>query len=95
MLCVTRNADIGFDEEKFEDNDTDFRNRMSKLLKKRSRLSIVRLEINGNIGEDFLKLLKSRIKVEDHQIYFDCTPLDMKYVYELEQSLPKEAVNPI
>lgn len=95
ILCVTRNADIGFDEEKFEDNDDDFRNRMSKLLKKRSSLSIVRLEIHGEIGGDFLKLLKNRIDVGDHQIYFDRAPLDMKYVYALERALPQDVAGPL
>lgn len=95
VICVTRNADIGYDEEKFEDNDDDFRNRMSKLLKKRSHLSIVRLEINGEIGPELLKLLKNRIAVDDHQIYFDQAPLDMKYVYALCSAMPRELVKPL
>ncbi|MCI8526200.1 MAG: polyphosphate kinase 1 [Oscillospiraceae bacterium] len=95
VLCVTRNADIGYDEEKFDDDDADFRNRMSKLLKKRSHLSIVRLEISGEAGGDFLKLLKRRIDVDDHQIYFDEAPLRMKYVFALERALPEELARPL
>lgn len=91
VLCVTRNADISFDEEKFEDIDTDdFRSQMSKLLKKRSRLSIIRLELDRKISDDFLKLLKKRIRVEDYQIYTSHAPLNMKYVFELEEHLPKD-----
>src|SRR5699024_6126605 len=66
VLCVTRNADISFHEEKFEDNDDDFRSRMSKLLKTRANLAVVRLELSRKINGDFLKLLKTRIQVEDH-----------------------------
>ncbi len=33
ILCVTRNADISFDEEKFEDNEEDSRRQMSRLPK--------------------------------------------------------------
>ena len=95
VICVTRNADIGYDEEKFDDNDGDIRNRMSKLLKKRSLLAIVRLEIHGEAGGEFLKLLKRRIDVGEHQIYFAQSPLDMKYVYDLERALPEELVKPI
>lgn len=95
VICVTRNADIGYDEEKFDDNDGDIRNRMSKLLKKRSHLAIVRLEVGGVIEGDFLKLLKRRVEVADHQIYFDLAPLDMKYVYALERALPEDLVKPI
>ena len=95
VICVTRNADISYDEEKFDDADTDFRNRMSKLLKKRSHLAIVRLEIGGEADGDFLKLLKRRINVQDHQIYTDRAPLDMKYVYALERALPADKVTPL
>ncbi len=95
VISVTRNADIGFDEEKFDDNDGDFRNRMSKLLKKRSHLAIVRLEINGTAEGDFLKMLKRRINVHDHQIYFDQAPLNMKYVYGLIKALPETTVQPL
>lgn len=88
ILCVTRNADLSFDEEKFEDRDEDFRNRMSKLLKKRANLSVVRLELSRKPGGEFLKLLKNRVGVENHQITVDPAPLEMKYVYELVRLLP-------
>lgn len=32
-ICATRNADIQFDDDKFEDEESDFRNRVSTLLK--------------------------------------------------------------
>ena len=95
VLCVTRNADISFDEEKFEDNDDDFRSRMSKLLKKRANLAVVRLELSRKINGDFLKLLKTRIQVEDHQIYIDQSPLDMKYVYGFIRTLPPDMADPL
>ena len=91
VLCVTRNADISFDEEKFEDiNTDDFRSQMSKLLKKRSRLSIIRLELDRKISDDFIKLLKKRIRVEDYQIYISYAPLNMKYVFKLEENLSED-----
>ena len=34
LISVTRNADISFDEEKFEDTEEDFRKQVLKLLKK-------------------------------------------------------------
>ena len=83
LICITRNADINFNDEKFEDHEVDFRQRMSKLLKKRARLCVVRLEINGHIGQDFLSELKKRTEVTDQQVYFDDTPLVMQYVYDL------------
>lgn len=91
-ICVTRNADIGYDEEKFDDNDGDFRNRMSKLLKKRAHLSIVRLELQDSVDDDLLKLLKRRVDIGDHQIYRGSAPLSMKYVFELPRILPEALV---
>lgn len=89
-LCVTRNADLSFEEDKFEDSEEDFRLHVSKLLKKRSRMSVVRLELDRRIGGDFLKLLKKRIVVEDQQIYVSRSPLNMSYVFPLISQLPKD-----
>lgn len=95
ILCATRNADLSFDKElPAEEGDfasgEDLRSSMSKLLKKRASLSVVRLELSKKIGGEFLKLLKNRVRVESRQVYFDQTPLDMRYVYDLIQSLPVE-----
>ena len=88
IISVTRNADISFDDDKFDDREEDFRTHMMKLLKKRNHLSVVRLEINQKISETFLNTLSSLIHVEKRQIYFDPCPLNMKYVYQLESMLP-------
>ena len=45
VIAVTRNADISLDEEKFDEENPDFLNYMSKLLRKRDRLAPVRLEV--------------------------------------------------
>lgn len=95
ILSVTRNADIRFDDEKFEDGDVDYRNRVSKLLKKRSNLSIVRLELSRHISDEFLALLKQRIRVNDTQVYFDSAPLDMHYVYTLCARIDSKVAAPL
>ena len=104
ILCATRNADLSFDGE-LRDSESyasggeeaaeDLRSSMSKLLKKRASLSVVRLELSDRIGGEFLKLLKNRVRVESRQIYFDASPLDMKYVYDLVRSLPEELSAPL
>ena len=90
IISVTRNADVSFDSEKFEDTETDFRSYVKKLLKKRSTLAIVRLEIGQSISDVFVKELLKMIQVEKHQIYVDKTPLNMKYVFELESKLSEK-----
>ena len=88
VLCVTRSADLSLDTELLEGED--IRSRMSKLLKKRASQSVVRLELSGKMSGEFMKRLKSRIRVESRQIYVDRSPLRMKYVFELIRTLPAE-----
>lgn len=44
---MTRNADLCYDDDKFDEDNPDFRNHMSKLLKLRARLAPIRLEMQG------------------------------------------------
>ena len=89
VICVTRNADINFDDEKFDDNDEDFRVHMKKMLKKRDHLGIVRLELSADISENFLSELTSVVRVRTHRIFTDPCPLNMQYVFALIGALPK------
>ena len=89
VLCVTRNADISFDEEKFEDNEEDFRRQFRKLLRKRSHLAVMRLELGQPISDAFQEMLSGLIRVETHQIFIDKCPLNMRYVFRLVSQLPK------
>ncbi|MGI6072259.1 MAG: polyphosphate kinase 1 [Lachnospiraceae bacterium] len=90
VLSVTRNADISFDDEKFEDNETDFRLHMKKLLKQRDRLAVVRLELSVPISDEFQKILSALVRVETHQVFVDSCPLNMRYVSLLIDELSKE-----
>ncbi len=90
IISVTRNADISFDDEKFEDSEEDFRKQMKKLLKQRDHLAVVRLEISKEISGEFKDKLTSLVKVEARQVFVDSCPLNMHYVYKLIDKLPKE-----
>jgi len=90
VLTVTRNADISFDEEKFDDSEESFRLKMKKLIKKRDFLSPVRLELSEKISEEFQKTLASLVQVEAHRIFTDPTPLNMSYVFRLTGELPRD-----
>ena len=91
ILAVTRNADISFDDEKFEDNEEDFRRQMAKLLKQRDHLAVVRLELSRTVSEEFQKILSMLVRVQTHQVFADGCPLNMHYVFRLIGELPKEA----
>ena len=90
VLCVTRNADISFDDEKFEDNEEDFRRQIKKLLKKRDNLSVVRLELDRPVQEPFRSRLAELVQVSRHQIFVDTCPLNMKYTTALTNDLPQD-----
>ncbi len=88
-ISVTRNADISFDDEKFDDEDTDYRRHMKKLLKKRNHLAPVRLELQGEPNHMLLELLCRRLNIDMRQVYsFQC-PIDLKYSYVI-----KDAIHP-
>ena len=91
ILAVTRNADISFDDEKFEDSEEDFRRQMAKLLKQRDHLAVVRLELSRTVSEEFRKILSMLVRVQTHQVFADTCPLNMHYVFRLIGDLPKDA----
>lgn len=90
VLAVTRNADISFDDEKFDDSEDDFRRQMKKLLKQRDHLSVVRLELSKQVSEGFQKALSALVKVDGHQIFVDACPLNMQYVFPFIADLTKD-----
>lgn len=83
IISVTRNADISMDEEKFDEDNYDFRSHMSALLKKRDRLAPVRLEIQGECNP-LAQHLASRLNLKENQIFYSNCPLKTGYVFSLE-----------
>lgn len=90
VICVTRNADISFDDEKFDDNEEDFRRQMKKLLKQRDHLAVVRLELSSSVSKEFQKSLSDLVRTASDHIFVDSCPLNMSYVFRLIGELPKE-----
>ena len=72
-LRVTRNADVFIDENaRLEDDD--FRSSMEKLLKKRKRQQIVRLQILGKPERHLRELLDKQLKVPERQVFLTSVP---------------------
>lgn len=84
VISVTRNADISYDDEKFDEDNPDFRNYMKKLLKRRERLNPVRLEMQGK-APILKKMLLARLKLNENQCYTCDCPLAMGYAYQIEK----------
>ena len=83
VIAVTRNADISLDEERYDDDD-DYLNYMSRLLKKRDRLSPVRLEVQGK-AQNLTKVLMEFLKLDARQVYHCECPLTLSYAYQLDK----------
>ncbi len=90
VISITRNADIRFDDEKFEENEEDFLGKFSKLLKKRDRQSVVRMEVSKKISDHLLSILMKLAKVEKRQVFYDSCPLNMKYVFALASEITQD-----
>ena len=86
LIRVTRNADINA-EEGLVDLDLDFRLVMTELLKKRKKLCPVRLEISRNLSDSTLKELCSRLELSEKSVFLTKSPLDMSYVFSLQDKL--------
>ena len=90
VISVTRNADISPEDEDYDVND-DYRQHMRKVLKKRSRLAPVRLEVQGNASDALVSHLLDRLHLSREQAFHSKSPLAMGYVYSLEGQLPGES----
>ncbi|MCD7776593.1 MAG: polyphosphate kinase 1 [Firmicutes bacterium] len=89
VISVTRSADIVPEDEAYE-VDEDFRHHMKKIVKKRTRLSPVRLEIQGNLPEKFVDGICQTLKLSKEQVFCVKYPIQLKYLTMLSQLLPTE-----
>lgn len=89
IFCATRNADINPNDEAYEINE-DFRSKMKKLLKKRKRLAVVRLESLNEFDEYTKNLLCTKLSVTDNQIFATKSPLSLGYVFGLQSKFNQD-----
>ena len=82
LIRVTRNADIRFNTMA-ADEDTDFRDIMEGLLRKRKKREVVRLQMNSSLDPDAMEYLLRRLHLPAKHLFFEETPLDLSFVYKL------------
>lgn len=88
LFCITRNADINLDDEPFnpvsDGPEIDVRVKMEKLLRRRSHLRVVRVELSKPISNHFTEYFRRRFAVADSQIFVSRkAPLNLNYVFGL------------
>lgn len=89
VFRVTRNADIAIDEGLY-DHDVDFRDIMSKLLKKRKKLRPVRVEFQGAPDSEIISVITKVLDISENYIFKQSAPLSMGFISDLETRLAKE-----
>jgi len=89
-IRVTRNADINAEDspDEYEGlDDAGFRNYMSEILKKRSKLAPVRLEMGGG-SKSRVSLVKKylceKLNISEDQAFDLNAPLDMSFIFGLQ-----------
>lgn len=97
-IRITRNADVDASGEVMDDYE-DFAVVMEKLLKKRKRLGIVRVQINHPISKEFEQYLISELNIKDYSILHNDYPIDISFGHslkkELGQSYPNMLYKPV
>ena len=89
VIKVTRNADIEV-EDNFSDDDIDYREYVKLVIKRREKLAPIRLELYYNSvrkSEKIQKHLEDKLKLGKAQCFVSQTPLDMGYVFALEDKI--------
>ena len=89
ILAVTRNADVGTEDELL-DEDMDFRQHMKALLKRRQRLAPVRLEMSTQVSPQLLDFLCVKLQIEPSQVFYSTAPLDLSFILTLGRYLDKD-----
>lgn len=85
ILRVTRNADI--DGIEVYDEDLDYRGVMEQLIKQRTRLSPVRVELSHDINKKTCKELAKHLGINMKHVIRVDTPLDLSFVFQLQHYL--------
>ncbi|MDO4491516.1 MAG: polyphosphate kinase 1 [Lachnospiraceae bacterium] len=85
LVRLTRNADI--DPDALFDESEDYREFMSELMKKRNKLTPVRMEFSRELGIDLISSLCKELKVDEKNVFRNSTPLDLSYLFQLKDCL--------
>lgn len=79
VFCVTRSADLNLDDD-ILDVDNTYLMYMKRILKKRSRLRAVRLEVDRRLSDELLGGLLRRLRLKRDRVWVSQSPLEMSYM---------------
>ena len=85
LIRVTRNADI--DADSIYDEDLDYREHMVDIVKRRKKLTPVRLEYTRKLDGPILDKLCSQLGLERKQAFYCQVPMDMSFFSTIQDTL--------
>ncbi|MCQ2752293.1 MAG: polyphosphate kinase 1 [Coriobacteriales bacterium] len=91
IICVTRNFDLDVNEG-VDESDEDYRGFMKKILKKRTRLTPVRLECKKPLSLKVQEILLAKLNLKENQVFSTSVPLDLSYTYSIKNYIDKSTV---
>lgn len=94
IIRVTRNGDVKSDDVDF-DFDTDYKELMTELIKKRNRLQPVRLEVQGSLDKSLQKYLLNELELKERNLFICESPLAMGFAYGMIDAIPSEISAPL
>ena len=86
LIRIIRNADIDVDEA-VDDEDTDYRDMMEKLIRQRKKLCPVKMEYSRVLDEKIIHNLCKELNLNHEQIYYSESPLEFSFVFGLQDAL--------
>lgn len=92
IFRITRNADIDVNDIVGYDFELDYRSAMSELLRKRKKLSPVRLEASYNGDRDAVTFLTKRLSLSEKQVFTSSSPLSFGFMGEIEKKIKDDGV---
>ena len=87
LIRVTRNADI--DADALYDEDLDYRDFMAELIKRRKKLTPVRLELTREMDGEIVDVLCDYLELDSDYVFQVQAPLDLSFVFEIQDTLRK------
>ena len=89
IFRISRNADLELDSE-YSDEEIDYRQFLTELLKKRKRLAPVRLEISFAVSKETNEYFCKRLGITPNQIFLDTTQFDCSWIQTIIDLAPIE-----
>lgn len=86
LIRIIRNADIDVDEA-VDNEDTDYRDTMERMIRQRKRLCPVKMEYSRLLDETIILNLCKELELKQEQIFYSEAPLDLSFVFDIQDIL--------